>query len=243
MNRLGITWDGDLGIRSSFRWNGIFIVQTAPGDFSSRDGDHHLYIRERLAADDSIWSVSHWHRNMELMQVGGKSDDTGWEVYEESRRGGAIVATGHEHSYSRTHLMSSFEMQEVVSTNDILLLEEDDPNTGFDDGKSFVFVSGLGGKSVRDQNLDGPWWASIYTSDQGATFGALFGVFGYGGNPYLARFYFKNIDGEIVDEFFVQAANPPAPSVSLFQGPGTIALATLLGITGLAMRRRSRSRE
>ena len=31
---------------------------------------------------------------MKAMQVGGKSNATGWGVYEESRRAGAIIATG-----------------------------------------------------------------------------------------------------------------------------------------------------
>ena len=35
MNRLGIPWEGDLGVRSSFNYQGIFIVQKAPGDISS----------------------------------------------------------------------------------------------------------------------------------------------------------------------------------------------------------------
>ena len=202
MNRLGIPWDGDLGVKSSFSYQGIFIVLTAPGVFST---NHSAYIRDQLAADDSIWRISSWHKNMRLMQVGGKGDATGWGVYEESRAGGAIIATGHEHSYSRTHLLSRFENQTVASTGNTLVLASDDPNTPADEGRSFAFVSGLGGESIRTQLLSGDWWASIYTSDQGANYGALFGVFNYQGNPRLAHFYFKDIDGNVPDEFFVQS--------------------------------------
>lgn len=102
MGRLGIPWDGELGVRSSFRYQGIFFVLTAPGILGTA---HDLYIRDRLAADNSIWRISSWHKNMHLMQVGGKEDETGWSVYEHSRAGGAIIANGHEHSYSRTHLL------------------------------------------------------------------------------------------------------------------------------------------
>jgi hypothetical protein len=203
MNRLGIPWNGDLGVQSSFYYEGIFIVLTAPGTFGT---DHDLYIRDQLATDSSIWRISSWHKNMRLMQVGGKGDETGWAVYEESRAGGAIIATGHEHSYSRTHLLSNFESQTVASTGDTLVLASDDPNTLPDEGRSFAFVSGLGGLSIRIQQLSGDWWASIYTSDQGANFGALFGVFNYQGNPRLAYFYFKDIDGNVPDEFFVQSS-------------------------------------
>jgi hypothetical protein len=203
MNRLGIPWNGELGVRSSFHYRGIFIVLTAPGTLGT---GHELYIRDQLATDNSIWRISSWHKNMHLMQVGGKGDETGWGVYEESRVGGAIIATGHEHSYSRTHLLASFENQTVASTANTLVLASDDPHTPADEGRSFAFVSGLGGESIRDQQLSGDWWASIYTSDQGATYGALFGVFNFQGNPRLAHFYFKNINGTIVDDFYVQSS-------------------------------------
>jgi len=203
LERIGIPWEGVLGVRSSLSFRGIFLVLTAPGLFGDGDEEFAPYIRERLANDDSIWSISSWHLNMRAMQVGGKSDSTGWGVYDESRAGGAIIATGHEHSYSRTHLLSSCENQTVASTQGPLVLAADEPLTPVDEGRSFVFVSGLGGSSVRDQQLDGDWWASIYTSDQGATHGALFGEFGFDGDPRLAHFYFKDVAGRVADEFFV----------------------------------------
>ena len=206
MNRVGIPWQGDLGVQSSFRYQGIFVVFTAPGSFGDGDDEHAPYIRDALAADDSLWSISAWHKNMQLMQVGGKGDEAGWGVYEESRRGGAIIATAHEHSYSRTHLLADVEHQVVAGTSEPLVLAADDPATAEDGGRSFVFVSGLGGRSIRDQELDGPWWASIYASDQGAQAGALFGVFNYQGNPRLARFYFKDVAGNVVDDFLVESS-------------------------------------
>jgi hypothetical protein len=216
MNRLGIPWTGDLGVQSALHFQDIFVVLTAPGIFGAGDGFHDLYIRDQLAADDSVWSISSWHKNMTAMQVGEKTDDTGWGVYEESRRGGAIIATAHEHSYSRTHLLSSVQGQVVASVGEPLVLAADDPATAEDEGRSFAFVSGLGGKSVRIQMLDGPWWASIYTANQGADHGALFGVFHYQGDPRLAYFYFKDIAGTIADEFFVvSAVNPSQPLLTV----------------------------
>jgi len=216
MNRLGITWDGDLGTKSSFKYQGIFFVLTGPDVIGS---GHDVYIRDKLAADNSIWSISSWHKNMRLMQVGGKGDEAGWPVYEESRKGGAIIATAHEHSYSRTHLLSSCQNQTVASTSNTLVLTEDLSSTPQDEGKTFVFVSGLGGKSVRSQSLSGAWWASIYTSSQGATYGALFGVFNFNGEANKAHFYFKAINGAVPDDFYVisnvtppDATPPSAPA-------------------------------
>ncbi|MGH7492559.1 MAG: DUF7594 domain-containing protein [bacterium] len=223
LNRLGITWNGELGARSSLTYRGIYIILVAPDVNVPGASGLDTYIRDRLAADNSIWSICSWHKNMEAMQAGGKSDETGWGVYEESRKGGAIIATGHEHSYSRTHLLSSCQNQTVASTSNTLVLAKDAAGTSQDEGRTFVFVSGLGGQSIRDQELSGNWWASIYTASQGANAGALFGVFNLNGQANRAHFYFKDIEGRIADEFEVVSnvtgsgtPSPSAPTISSF---------------------------
>ena len=90
-----------------------------------------------------------------------------------------------------------------------------------DHGSTFVFVSGLGGRSIRGQERCLPAatppygcngeWASIYTSDQSATFGALFVEFNVDGDAKKARGYFKNIDGLIVDSFTIISGNVNHP--------------------------------
>jgi hypothetical protein len=92
----------------------------------------------------------------------------------------------------------------VASTSDTLVLSEDDPRTPGDEGRTFVFVSGLGGRSIRQQVLTGNWWACIYTASQGAHYGALFGIFNYRGVKGLAKFYFKDVAGVVPDEFYVK---------------------------------------
>jgi hypothetical protein len=218
MQRTGVSWLGELGVQATVNYKGLFVVQTSAGVF---DGyDHAAFIRKSLADDASIWSVSGWHKLMSDMQVGGKGDETGWEVYEESRRGGAIIATAHEHSYSRTHLLSNMENRTVASTAQPLVLAADDAGTSTDEGRSFAFVSGLGGSSIRDQERSGDWWASVYTSTQGASNGALFAVFNVDGDPRLARFYFKDVTGKLVDDFMVRSAlgqegaPPPTPTTT-----------------------------
>ena len=205
MQRIGIPWDGDLGVKSAIRWQGLHIVMTAPGIFQFQDpgGEFEDYIEEQYENSDAIWRISSWHKLMNAMQVGAKPDETGWGVYEASRKAGAIVATAHEHSYSRTHLMSDFDDQEIASTTEPLVLAADDPGTGPDEGRTFAFVSGLAGDSIRNQVVDADWWASVYTGTQNANDGALFAVFHTGGNPRAASFYFKDVDGNVPDAFTV----------------------------------------
>lgn len=210
MNRLDIPWDGVLGVRSSLYYEGIFILLTAPGIFGRGDTVHAPYIREQLAEDDSIWRISSWHKNMRAMQVGGKSDETGWGVYEECRRGGAMIATGHEHNYSRTVTLR--DMSDQILDPAWPLPE----HVRVGPGATFAFVSGLGGKSVRDQERClpvappygcGGVWASIYAEQQGATHGALFCNFGVDARWDKAVCWFKDIDGNVADLFVVTNQN------------------------------------
>jgi hypothetical protein len=128
------------------------------------------------------------------MLVSKKRDDTGWGVYDACREGGAIIAGGHSHTYSRTHLMRSFEHQVIASDSDELVVTE---------GHSFAVVSGLGGRYMHRQVRDDPWFASIYTEAQGAQHGALFCVFNEGGGRDHARCYFKDIAGRTIDRFTI----------------------------------------
>ena len=188
------TCSGDLGVQSACTFRGLFFILSGIGTIPEvpNHPEHVNYLRDQLARSDAIWSICAWHKNQSAMQVGSKEDEVGWQPYEVCREGGAIVATAHEHSYSRTHLLDDFEAQSVASDSDSLVIDE---------GASFAFVSGLGGHSIRDQEQGGPWWASIYTSDQGANFGALFCEFFADGEPDRATCYFKDIDGNVPDRF------------------------------------------
>lgn len=206
-DRIGVPWRGDAGAHCAIRWKGLLLLFASPGVFEDTDDDvEAAFLRDELARDQAArWRICAWHKNQNEMQTGNKPDETGWGVYEESRKGGAIVATGHEHAYSRSHLLASCEDQVVASKESPLQLAIDDPATPADEGRTFVFVSGIAGRSIRDQRRGGPWWAAISTRDKKADHGALFGVFNHQGDPRLARFYFKEVGGRIVDEFLVRA--------------------------------------
>jgi len=194
---------GDLGVKSSCTYKGLFFILAGPG---MKGSGHSSFIENELNDNDHIWRICSWAKNMHYIQTGEKPDKVGWEVYENCKNGGAIIATAHEHVYSRTKSLINIENQIVDyrwSEPDKLRVKE---------GSTFVFVSGLGGKSIRDQNRCLPdfypygcneEWAKIYTSNQGAEFGALFCTFNVDGQPNNAECYFKNINGGIVDEFTV----------------------------------------
>jgi hypothetical protein len=199
--RMGVSAGGEPGVKSSFRYKGIFFVLTAPGLMGT---GHAEFIRRELEADSSIWRISAWHVNQSHMQVGSKPDEAGWGVYEESRLGGAIIATAHEHSYSRTFLLENMTTRKVASRSDTLTLRK---------GRTFAFVSGLGGGDIRPQVRTGDWWASVYSATQGAVPGAMFASFNVDGNERKASFYFKAINGKTVDRFdaFSEADRPIPP--------------------------------
>ena len=165
---------GVYGVNAACTYQGMFFILSGVGTMGT---GHAAFITDQLSLDDSVWRICSWHKNQRAMQVGGKQDEVGWAPYEECRKGRAIIATGHEHSYHRTKTLSDMQSQTV------------DPNSPdpdlvrVDHGSTFAFVSRLGGRSIRDQErclpTTSPYgcngeWASIYTSDQRASFGALF---------------------------------------------------------------------
>ena len=202
----GASCEGDLGVNSSCRYRGLFFVLSGVGTL----GKHHeTFLRESLTRDRSPWRICSWHKNQKATQIGGKGDSVGWGPYETCRRHGAIIATAHEHSYERTVTLSDVEAAEVDQGC------ADDPATPDRDvcvgpGATFLFVSGLGGRGIREQKRCMPAtypygcngeWAKIYAEDQGAQFGALFITFDM--ESHVAEGYFKTIDGEVVDSFTV----------------------------------------
>jgi len=206
---------GDLGVQSPCRFRGLFFLLSGAGTMGS---GHDVFLRDQLAADNSVWSVCSWHKNQREMQIGGKGSEVGWGPYEECRIGGGIITTGHEHSYSRTKTLINMQTQTVDPA-------WPDPNTvRVIPGSTFAFVSGLGGSSIRDQERCLPTsypygcngeWAKIYALQQGAKEGALFITFNVDGDPRKARGEFKNVNGEVVDTFTIFAgsgAPPPPPS-------------------------------
>lgn len=188
------TCRGDLGVRSSCTFGGLFFILSGAGTLPDKpdDPDHVAYIRKQLARTGAIWRFCSWHKNQTLMQTGRKGNEVGWGPYEACREGGAIIATAHNHAYSRTYLMDDLRTQSIASTSETMTIEK---------GRTFVFVSGLGGRPGHKQVRGGPWWAAVHSLDQGGNLGALFCNFFMNANPNQADCYFKGVDGNISDRF------------------------------------------
>lgn len=199
-DRVGATWYGNYGVESTLIYENLLFVLLGAGtsgSTSSQEG----FLADELNAHDNIWEIACWHKNMNAMQMGDKGDETGWGVYENARLGGALIMTGHEHSYERTNVLSDMTSQVVADATSPYVIRP---------GQTIATVTGLGGHSIRAQVRCRPTsypygcsgtWGKVYTSDQGAKYGALFIDFHVDGNPRKARAYFKNVDGTVVDSY------------------------------------------
>jgi len=187
-----INCEGEVSVKAYCTYKNIGVVQVAPGivevDGINGNDNYADYITEKLSSDDSNWRICSWHKNMRDMQVGGKGDSTGWGVYQNCLAQGGIAIAGHEHSYSRTYLMSDFQNKQVIHNNNYMDIGP---------GSSISIVSGLGGRQPRPQRHGGDWFASIYTASQNANPGSLFCTF----TGKQADCYFKDIAGLVPDSF------------------------------------------
>ncbi|KAI9221254.1 hypothetical protein BC828DRAFT_84597 [Blastocladiella britannica] len=185
---------GDVGVKSVCKIGGITVVASGVG---TRGSGHEAFIDSALgAADPADWKICTWHKNQATMQPGDKSDEVGWGAYKACLDHGAFVMTGHCHAYARSHLLSSFQNQAVISTGGTLALRP---------GQSAVAVVGLGGRDLYGggASSDAPWWAKTVTADtDDQAFGAMFCTFNPdGASPQTAKCETKTIDGKVLDSF------------------------------------------
>jgi hypothetical protein len=210
---------GELGVRANCTFRGLHMIQSCIGTSELRSScgvnssDQLAFIGDSLASSDAIFRVCNWHKNQNDMQVGTKGNEVGWGAYQACMNAGAIVSTGHEHSYARTLTLSDVGNagagHGAIGAFDLVSLRS---------GQNFVFVSGLGGVGIRtfsSSHQSDTWWASYYAGNAwmkngqpmggSADYGALFIEFHISGDPTRARGYFKDVNGRIVDDFVIQA--------------------------------------
>jgi hypothetical protein len=210
---------GQIGVQASCSFRGLHLIESCVGtseytgaSCAKNSAEQTSFLRRSLDTTDAIWSVCAWHKNQRDMSVGMIGNDVGWNAYTECMRGGAIVTTGHHHSYSRTLTLTDIgnasDGHGAIGAFDHMELSK---------GRTFALVSGLGGHSVRafDPKIHGDdtWWASYFTSDRWmmngveqtgvGTHGALFVRFHVDGDGRKALAYFKDVAGRIADTFTI----------------------------------------
>ncbi|MBB6099461.1 hypothetical protein HNR42_002911 [Deinobacterium chartae] len=208
----GANCQGDLGVDSTCTYRGLHFILSGIGVTGSRSR-HERSITAALDkdADTHLWNLCIWHANQRDFQAGDKRDQVGWRAFQQCQEAGAPVFMAHEHSYSRTRVMTDIGNARAghgaVGEPDALEIGP---------GRTFTVVSGLGGKSIRDyeESLhdDDTWWATLYTGNYyrrngeevqkfKPRYGALFVRFNVDGDAKQAQGYFKNVRGEVIDTF------------------------------------------
>eukprot|EP00835_Amoeboradix_gromovi_P005634 NODE_550_length_6834_cov_0.214402.p1 type:complete len:450 gc:universal NODE_550_length_6834_cov_0.214402:2052-703(-) len=183
-----VACQGEYGVKMNCNVKGINILLSGVGTFGS---NHEGYLEQELKKSDG-WSICGWHKNQHLYQMGHKNDEVGYAVYDICREHGALIFTGHEHSYARTKVMKQFEHQ-IVASHDTKTMK-------ISPGDTFAIVSGLGGRTIRKWENDSnkyPWWSTFLTEDNDAQFGAVLCEF-WG---FTAECVFKDIDRKLRDSF------------------------------------------
>ncbi len=217
----GAKCTGDNGVKMACTYKGLFFLLSGVG---TQGSGHEDFLESQLAADSSIWRVCAWHKNQSDMQIGGKGNEVGWKAYQVCQNGGAIVMTGHEHSYARTKTLTALgdraKGHGAVGDPAELIVKAGAL------GSTFVVVSGLGGVGIRDYEAsrhdDDTWWASYWAATTSTTdsdgahlkngtklktkpgFGATFVTFHVDGDPKKARGYFKSTGGVEIDRFEIR---------------------------------------
>ena len=201
------TCSGVVGVMHTCTWKGVTIVQITPGVFNESRGiftnmsglgniDYVQYIRDSFAKYPSTWKICSWHKNQNKMQTGTKTDETGWGVYNECLAQGAMVMTGHEHSYERSFQMSSFEKT--------LFNASDPTHLTLTPEKGIVVVQGLGGREVRqNRQPQQNWWAALDNFNTSALFSGVICKYNLNGNMKQAYCYDKNIQGQVKDAWYI----------------------------------------
>ena len=201
---------GDMGIRSACTYRGLHFILSGVG--TSGFFDHIEYLNDELTSNESVWSLCTWHKNRADFQAGGKGNEVLLSAYEACADAGAMVVNAHEHSYARTLTLTDVGNAAggygAAGSPSLMELKK---------GSTFVVVSGIAGQGLRDYDPshdDDTWWATLYAggkhlkngelvSDSTYAFGALFVDFHIDGDPKKARGFFKNVAGEIVDDFSI----------------------------------------
>ena len=221
----GASCTGDYGVNASCTYRGLSFVLSGVGTLGS---GHESFLSSALSNNDHLWRICMFHKNQRKLQVGTKPNAVGWNVYETCRQNGAIILTGHEHSYGRTKTLIDMSSQAIDPAWPL------PDNLRVGPGASFTVQQGLGGRPIRPQGrclpASPPYgcngeWASILSTTNNGNYGALFLDLGINGDPTKGRGTFIDVNGQVLDTFDITSENgdvvTPTPSLYYSIGGGT----------------------
>eukprot|EP00005_Dracoamoeba_jomungandri_P001714 CAMPEP_0174253340 /NCGR_PEP_ID=MMETSP0439-20130205/2706_1 /TAXON_ID=0 /ORGANISM="Stereomyxa ramosa, Strain Chinc5" /LENGTH=370 /DNA_ID=CAMNT_0015334313 /DNA_START=205 /DNA_END=1317 /DNA_ORIENTATION=- len=210
----GETADGCSGIpamKACCAYKGVVHIQSSAVSYDCYSIEEQAaYIRHQLGEKYSNypWKFCMWHHPQGSLQVGHHTEEVEglYELYQACLDVGAIIISGHSHTYSRTFAMSDFKNKTLGEHGNLTHVE-------IIPGKQTIaIVSGMGGhdKEPAINNIHEPYMAT-YLGDGDTEYGALFCEFV---DHSLASCYFKDLNHKIKDEFFlhVQLPSDPIPS-------------------------------
>ncbi|MFB6183569.1 MAG: metallophosphoesterase [Haloarculaceae archaeon] len=194
-----LTCSGDTGLLATCTYRTVTVVQSSMGMCNGQAAskypglcgelqsfDQEAYVSQSLSNASTTWRICSFHKVNHAYQVGDKPSDVPVSMYDTCRRGGAIVATGHDHDYARTYPMANYSRRTVASRSPPYTVGPD---------ATFAVVSGVAGTSFYSPSemARKDWWAKTYTN---GSFGAFICTFRQNGT---GECYFETADGEVVD--------------------------------------------
>jgi len=205
---------GTPGSQSLCEYRGVAFILSGLGTIGDRSGQE-AFIKNSLNQIKSHWKLCLWHKTQHDMQVGEKKDEMGWDPYRACEASGAIIVTGHEHSYARTRTLTAVGDKSLGhgATGPLNQLS-------VGRGRTFVAVSGLGGVETRlfgESHLSDTWWGAYFTANRQSAngivtednhvidgVGALFLDFGVDGDVGRGRGRFVTaFDRHVFDDFSI----------------------------------------
>ena len=206
---------GKPGVQSSCLFHNVQLIMSEIGTMGDAR-EEEAFIKRELAESRAKWKLCLWHKNQHDMQTGAKTDEVGWGAYIACQQAGAIIASGHEHSYERTRTLT--KLGDHASGHGALA-----PFNELEvaPGKTFVVVSGLGGIQTRPfvgGHANDTWWGAYLTSDRDSVngqvktvndanvVGAFFLDLNVDGDSKKGRGRFVTTTGRVFDDFAIHFA-------------------------------------
>jgi len=195
--------EGYFGVNYWCMYKGLFLafsaIGTMCGGTDSNFTYHEIALTEKFNIANTEFpdhvAVCAWHRNEQTYSPSGSPDETGFGIYDVCRQNGALTFTAHSHIYGRTYALNDVYNQNIGQS-----CNSTDPECIYQltNGTTIIVNSGMGGQSNQDrEDPQPPYWAQIVDKGQGVTFCK----FNYNGNPKMTYCYWKNVLGEVLDEW------------------------------------------